>query len=46
MKIAEINIVPHGSTGRIMLQLADAARRSNHIVETFLPALFSKKKLV
>lgn len=46
MKIAEINIVPHGSTGRIMLQLADAARRSNHIVETFSPTLFSKRKLL
>lgn len=46
MKIAEINIVSYGSTGRIMPQLADVARQSGYIVATFSPVLFSKRKLV
>lgn len=35
MKIAEINMVDYGSTGKIMLQIADKARQAGHEVRTF-----------
>ena len=35
MKIAEINMVDYGSTGNIMLQIADCARANGHEVRTF-----------
>ena len=35
MKIAEINTVHYGSTGKIMLQIASAARNNSHTVKTF-----------
>lgn len=35
MKIAQINMVPHSSTGKIMLQIARAARERGHEVYTF-----------
>ena len=35
MKIAEINMVDYGSTGRLMLQIADYARTQGHDVRTF-----------
>ena len=35
MKIAEINMVDYGSTGKIMLHIADNARRAGHVVRTF-----------
>jgi len=35
MKIAEINTVHYGSTGKIMLQIADVARERGHEVMTF-----------
>lgn len=35
MRIAEINMVDYGSTGKIMLQIADVARKKGHEVRTF-----------
>lgn len=35
MKIASINTVSYGSTGKIMLQIAQTAREKGHIVKTF-----------
>ncbi len=35
MKIAQINMVDYGSTGRLMLQIADCARGQGHDVQTF-----------
>ena len=35
MRIAEINMVDYGSTGRLMLQIADCARTKGHEVQTF-----------
>ena len=42
MKIAEINIVKNGSTGKIMLQIAQAARSAGDEVTTYSPVVFSK----
>lgn len=42
MKIAEINIVKNGSTGKIMLQIAQAARNAGDEVTTYSPVVFSK----
>lgn len=41
MKISQINMTHRGSTGRIMLQIADTARRKGHVVKTFTPMQFS-----
>lgn len=41
MKIAEINMVPNSSTGKIMLQIAEAGRRKGHEVYTFSVPGFS-----
>ena len=35
MKIAQINISHYGSTGKIMLQIADQARARGHECKTF-----------
>mgnify|MGYP006934562815 CR=1 FL=1 len=35
MRIAEINMVDYGSTGNIMLQIADCAKERGHEVRTF-----------
>ena len=35
MKIVEINVCPSGSTGTIMLQIAEQARQRQHVVYTF-----------
>lgn len=35
MKIVEINTCDYGSTGKIMLQIAETARENNHAVTTF-----------
>lgn len=43
MKIAQINILPYGSTGRIMLQLAEVSREMGHSVKTFTPVRFLRK---
>lgn len=41
MRIAEINMTDVGSTGRIMLQIAQCARERGHEVKTFSPVPFS-----
>ncbi len=43
LRIAEINMVAVGSTGKIMLQIADRAREKGHIVKTFSTNVFSTK---
>ena len=43
MRIAQINAVTFGSTGRIMLQIAEQARSHGHEVYTYSPYPFSKK---
>lgn len=37
MRIVHINMLHHGSTGRIMLNIAECARRHGHEVWTFSP---------
>lgn len=44
MKIAEINIAMYGSTGKIMLQIAQIARNNGYEAKTFSPVIFSKVK--
>ena len=44
MKIAEINMVDYGSTGRIMLQIAEHARAQGHDVKTFSMKWKNQKK--
>lgn len=44
MKIAEINMVTSGSTGKIMLQIAETARAAGHTVRTYSPILFANGK--
>lgn len=44
MRIAEINIAMDGSTGKIMLQIAQTARNDGYEVKTFSPVVFSKVK--
>lgn len=44
MKIAEINMVTSGSTGKIMLQIAETARAAGHTVQTYSPILFTNGK--
>lgn len=44
MKIAQINMTHHGSTGRIMFQIADTARKAGHEVRTYAPKIFSRHK--
>lgn len=46
MRIAEINILPNGSTGKIMLQIADTARKYGHDVKTYSPVRFLRGKKV
>lgn len=41
LKIAEINMLHEGSTGKIMLQIAQCARNAGHEVRTFSPRGFS-----
>ncbi len=43
MKIAEINMVAVGSTGKIMLQIADHAREKGHEVRTYSTNVFSTR---
>lgn len=42
MKIAQINMLANGSTGKIMFGIADAARAKGHEVRTFSPFVYSK----
>lgn len=44
MKIAIINMTHKGSTGKIMLQIADVARKKGYDVKTYSPMLFSRVK--
>ena len=44
MKIAIINMTHKGSTGKIMLQIADVARNMGHEAKTYSPMLFSRIK--
>lgn len=41
MKIVEINMVHFGSTGKIMLQIAETARNCGHEALTFSPMIYS-----
>ncbi len=42
MKIASLNLATNGSTGKIMMGIADVAREHGHTVKTFSPVLFSR----
>ena len=44
MKIAHINMTRNGSTGRIMLQIADTVRQAGHEAKTYAPMIFSRVK--
>ena len=44
MKIAQINMLHKGSTGNIMLSIADTARSRGHQVWTFSPRYYSRWK--
>ena len=44
MKIAHINMTHNGSTGRIMLQIADTVRQAGHEAKTYAPMIFSRVK--
>lgn len=44
MRIVEINICDYGSTGKIMLQAADKARRAGHTVYTYSRKWFDSGK--
>lgn len=44
MRIASLNMVPYGSTGKIMLQIADEARRVGNTVKTYTPIRYFKGK--
>ncbi len=46
MTIAEINTVTTGSTGRIMLDLAELARKEGHVVYTYSSKMFVLRKRV
>lgn len=43
MRIAEINMISYGSTGKIMLQIAKCARESGHLVQTYSTNTFNIK---
>jgi glycosyltransferase involved in cell wall biosynthesis len=42
MRIAQINMTYKGSTGKIMLQIADVARNAGHEAHTYAPMVFSR----
>lgn len=42
MRIAEINMMHTGSTGKIMLGIAETARNAGHTVKTFSPCYYIK----
>ena len=44
MKIAEINMLTNGSTGKIMFQIAETARASGNTVQTYSPVPFVRGK--
>ncbi len=43
MRIAEINMISYGSTGKIMLQIAKCARQYGHLVQTYSTNTFNVK---
>lgn len=44
MKIAEINMLTNGSTGKIMFQIAEKAREEENMVHTYSPVPFVRGK--
>ena len=44
MKIAQINMIPYGSTGKIMLQIAEMARKHGHEVRTYSTVPFDRNE--
>lgn len=44
MKIAQINMIPYGSTGKIMFQISETARKEGNEVRTFSTVPFDKKQ--
>ncbi len=44
MKIAAINMTDSGSTGKIMMQIADCSRKSGHTVKTFSALCYTKNQ--
>lgn len=44
MKIAQINMIPYGSTGKIMLQIAETARKHGHEVRTYSTVPFDRNE--
>lgn len=46
MRIAEINILPNGSTGKIMLQIANIVRSHGGAARTYTPVRFLRGKRV
>jgi glycosyltransferase involved in cell wall biosynthesis len=46
MKIAIINMTYKGSTGKIMLQIAELARRFNYTVKTYSPMYYNRKNKI
>ena len=44
MRIASLNMVHNGSTGKIMLQISDTARNHGHAAKTYSPIKFSRSK--
>lgn len=44
MRIAQINMIPYGSTGKIMLQIAETARKHGHEVRTYSTIPFDKNE--
>lgn len=42
MKIAQINMIPYGSTGKIMFQIAETARKEGYEARTFSTVPFDK----
>lgn len=45
MKISEVNMFSHGSTGKIMLNIVYVAMESGHDAVSFSPYYFTKKRL-
>lgn len=44
MRIAQINMIPYGSTGKIMLQIAETARKHGHEVRTYSTIPYDKNE--
>lgn len=43
MKIAQINMIPYGSTGKIMLQVAETVRESGHSARSYTTVPYDRK---